>query len=207
MDGEGFFELNNPPLPERVSTGLAKVGLALRHQAWQDAGERGLTPTQGQVLVLLLERGERRLSEVADAMAIRAPTASEAVRALVDKGLVTKTPAPGDARALRLTLTAAGKREARRARDWPEFLAEAADALSPDEQAAFYSGLLKMIRVLQERGQIPISRMCTTCRFFRPEAHPEDRARPHHCALVDSPFGTRDLRIDCPEHQPAERTP
>ena len=41
------------PLAERVTTGLAKVGIALKQQAWAEAGGRGLTPTQGQVLALL----------------------------------------------------------------------------------------------------------------------------------------------------------
>jgi hypothetical protein len=41
------------PLAQRVTTGLAKVGIALKQQAWAEAGGRGLTPTQGQVLALL----------------------------------------------------------------------------------------------------------------------------------------------------------
>jgi hypothetical protein len=58
-----------------------------------------------------------------------------------------------------------------------------------------------MIRTLQERGEIPVSRMCVTCRFFRPNvhAHPEP---PHHCAFVDAPFGDRELRLDCADHEP-----
>ena len=41
------------PLDKRVTTGLAKIGIALKQQAWAEAGGRGLTPTQGQVLALL----------------------------------------------------------------------------------------------------------------------------------------------------------
>ena len=38
------------PLDKRVTIGLAKIGIALKQQAWAEAGGRGLTPTQGQVL-------------------------------------------------------------------------------------------------------------------------------------------------------------
>ena len=47
------------PLDRRVTTGLAKIGIALKQQAWAEAGGRGLTPTQGQVLALLRAIGER----------------------------------------------------------------------------------------------------------------------------------------------------
>jgi hypothetical protein len=62
--------------------------------------------------------------------------------------------------------------------------------------------LLKTVRALQVRGRIPVSQMCVTCRFFRPDAH-AGALRPHHCALVDAPFGDAQIRLDCPEHQPA----
>jgi hypothetical protein len=56
--------------------------------------------------------------------------------------------------------------------------------------------------MLQERGAIPVAKMCVTCRYFRPNVHP-DPERPHHCAFVDAPFGDRSLRLDCPDQEPA----
>jgi hypothetical protein len=83
---------------------------------------------------------------------------------------------------------------------------EAVGELSAAEQAAFLRGLVTMIRTLQEKGRIPVARMCVTCRFFRPFRH-DDPARPHHCAFVDAPFGDGQLRLDCPDHAaaPAEQ--
>ena len=75
----------------------------------------------------------------------------------------------------------------------------AVDALTPEEQSAFYRALVKIIITLQERGEIPISRMCATCTHFRPNVYPNPE-RSHHCALVDVPFGNRSLRLDCPDH-------
>jgi hypothetical protein len=103
-------------------------------------------------------------------------------------------------------LTPDGVREAAAAAAWPDFLLEAVGELSDAEQAAFLRGLVTMIRTLQEKGRIPVARMCVTCRFFRPFRH-DDPARPHHCAFVDAPFGDGQLRLDCPDHAaaPAEQ--
>ncbi len=191
-------------LGKRVVTGLVKVGLATRHRAWSEAEGRGLTPTQGQILALLRLRSMSgmRLSEVAEALAVAPPTASAAIRALVAKGLVSKTKAADDARAVTIVLTEAGVKESERAAGWADFLLTALDELAPVEQEVFYRSLVKMIRALQEQGQIPVSRMCLTCRFFRPNVHP-DPDRPHHCAYVDAPFGDRHLRLECADHDPA----
>ena len=56
-----------------------------------------------------------------------------------------------------------------------------------------------MIRTLQEKGRIPVARMCVSCRFFQPFRH-DNPARPHHCAFVDAAFGDEELRLDCPDH-------
>lgn len=197
-------ERSERPLATQVSAGLFKLGLALRTHAWRDSAPRGLNPTQAQVLALLhASAAPLRISDVAEGMAVTLPTASDAVKALVAKGLVAKTRAPDDARAVALTLTDAGREEAARNAAGPEFVLAAVDALTLAEQAALVRTLVKMVRTLQERGDVAPARMCVSCRFFRPYAHPGDPERPHHCAFVDAPFGDRALRLDCREHEPA----
>ena len=195
------------PLAKRVTTGLAKVGLALKQQAWAEAGGRGLTPTQGQVLALLRANpGGLRLGELAGQLGVSAATTSDSVSALARKGLVTKAALAADGRAVVVRLTPAGGREAAAAAAWPDFLLEAVDELAGAEQAAFLRGLVTMIRTLQTRGRIPVARMCVSCAFFRPFRH-DDPDAPHHCAFVDAPFGDGELRLDCPDHlaAPAEQ--
>ncbi len=191
------------PLADRLTTALSKITLAVRSQNWQRARARGLTPTQAQILVLLsADKVGRRLGPIATALGVTPATASDAVGSLAQKRLLRRGRSGADARALSLTLTAAGRREAGRAADFGAFLAEAASRLEPAEQAAFFRGTLKLIRSLQERRQIPVSRMCLDCRFFRPNVH-DDAERPHHCAFVDAPFGDAHLRIDCADQEPA----
>jgi DNA-binding MarR family transcriptional regulator len=200
-----FFEQNSEPLEQRIATGLYKVGLAMKHQAWRQAAEEGLSPTQGEILAVLSTAGAMRTSQLARRLALSTPTVSISVRTLVEKNLVEKSPDDRDARTSLLRLTPEGRRNGTKALGWPEFLACAVTEMSRPEQEAFLLGLMKMIRVLQEKGQIPLTRMCVSCRYFRPNVHPGDK--PHHCALVDAPMGPRHLRVDCPEHEvaPAEQ--
>lgn len=197
------FEVASQPVAERVSTGLAKIGIALKARAWRGAAPERVTPTQAQALVLLRSapRG-LRLDEVAKGLGVTAPTASDAVAALVSKGLVSRGRAAENHRAVALTLTTDGEALAARVADWPDFLLRAVGTLEPAEQTAFLRGLVKIIRSLQEAGDIQPQRMCVSCRYFRPNVH-DDAERPHHCAFVDAPFGDRHLRVDCLEQEPA----
>jgi len=191
------------PLDKRVTIGLAKIGMALKQQAWAEAGGRGLTPTQGQVLALLRANPDGlRLGVVAEQLGVTAATTSDSVTALHRKGLVTKEPTAGDRRGIVVLLTPTGSREAAAAAAWPDFLLEAVGELSTAEQATFLRALVAMIRTLQEKRRIPVARMCVSCRFFRPLVH-NDPVRPHHCAFVDAPFGDGELRLDCSDHSAA----
>jgi DNA-binding MarR family transcriptional regulator len=194
------FDQLSEPLPRRIATGLHKVGLALKQQTWVQAAEDGLSPTQGQILAALAD-ATLSGSELAARLGISLPTVSESVKVLVEKALVSRRPDPRHPRASLLELTPAGKKSATRARAWPEFLAGAVDTLSSDEQAAFLSGLVKMIRSLQDQGLVPISKMCVTCTHFRPDVH--DGPMPHHCDFVDAPMAARHLRLDCADHERA----
>jgi DNA-binding MarR family transcriptional regulator len=193
---------------QSILIGLSKVSLALKSQSWQDAGASGVSPTQAQILALLQAKGSEgmRLSEVAAGLAVTPATASDAVRVLDQKGLVQKKRSTQDARAISIVLTPTGQQLAAQTSCWSDLLLGAVDELSEPEQTVFLGGLTKMIRKLQESGQIPIAKMCVTCRFFQPNLYP-DNEKPHHCDFVDAPFGDRDLRIECPDQIAALATP
>ncbi len=197
-----YFDKNNTPLDRRIAVGLAKLSTAIKQNAWHEAMPQGLTPTQGQVLTLLANRPGIGLAQVAEGLGIRPPTASDAVRVLEQKGLVAKSRKPDDGRALILSLTPDGISTAEQAQSWPDFLGPALGQLPEPQRQALWQALLSLITALQKRGEIPVSSMCVTCSFFRPNVH-QDARRPHHCGLVNAPFGEPDLRLECPDHQPA----
>lgn len=186
----------------QVAAGLAKLALVYRHEAWQASGEHGLSPTQAQILAVIAgARAPVGLSAVAEQLAITAGTASASVSTLVEKGLVAKVRSKEDGRAVRLKLTASGRRMAATAAQWPESVLAAASALGEREQAGLVRGLVSLIRELQERGSVPTARMCVGCRFFRPNEYP-GQPKSHHCQYIDAPIGDRDLRLDCAEMEP-----
>jgi DNA-binding MarR family transcriptional regulator len=204
MDSAAALLDPDPDATERnLLIGLAKIGLALRNESWRRRGETGLTPTQAELLVLLRTADPLgvRLAELADGLGVTHATASESLRALHEKRLVRKARHPRDGRAIAVTLTERGRREAERETTWPDLFLAAAGSLTPEEQAVFLRGVVAMIRSLQEQGRIPVARMCATCRFFRPHVH-GSAERPHHCAFVDAAFGDRELRLDCADYQP-----
>lgn len=193
----------NLSVSDRILAGLSKLSLVMRHESWRSAGRRGLTPTQAQILSILAGSANPiGLKEVARQMAVTMGTASEAVMSLVSKGLVRKAMSESDGRAILLTLTKSGMREATTAAAWPISLVEAIDALPEPERGGLLRGLIGMIRTLQEQGAVPTARMCVGCTYFRPNEYP-GTPRPHHCLLIDAPIADSDLRVDCAEMEPA----
>lgn len=190
------------PLASRIATGLHKIGLAMKQQSWQLANEEGLSATQGQILAALTSSGPLTGSELSERLGVTLPTISDSARVLVEKKLVTKGPDPRHPRASLLTPTKKGAAIGARARSWPEFMAGAVQDLTVEEQRAFFSGVMKMIRALQEQGLVPLSGMCVTCTHFQPNVRAGEA--PHHCALVDAPLGSAQLRLDCPEQVRAD---
>lgn len=199
-----YFDAHTEPLSTRIAAGLHKIGLAMKQQAWQQANEEGLSATQGQILALLVAHGALSGKELSERLGVTLPTVSDSVRVLVEKKLVTKSADPRHPRARLLTPTKRGAAAGGRARSWPEFMADAVTELSPDEQRAFFSGIVKMIRALQEQGLIPLNGMCVTCTHFRPNVR--HGPSPHHCAFVDAPLAGEQLRLDCAEHELAGET-
>jgi len=201
---ENPFDATNK-IENHILIGLEKIGLALKSQSWQDAGQQGLTPTQGQILALLLDKGNdgMRLTEVANDLAVTAATTSDAVTSLVEKGLVQKKRSSQDGRAIAITLTTQGQQAATQTASWSDFLLTTVDELSQTEQVIFLRGLIKIIRKLQQQGRISVAKMCVTCQFFQPNRYPNSE-HPHHCALVDAPFADGNLRINCAEQVAAQ---
>lgn len=187
----------------RVTHSLLRLGTAMRSQAWDWAEGAGLTPTQGEILVLLLQRkGPMRLGEIARETQLTAATTSDAVSTLEHKGLVEKRRALDDGRALAVRLSARGRTAAKKALQWPDFLSKAIGSLGSDEQGLLYRTLLKTLRELQINGDIPPHRMCVTCKHFQPGK--QGRKLGYRCSLLDLTMTDADLRLDCTVHEEAD---
>ena len=192
------------PMPVQLAAGLEKLSLALKSRTWRREGQAGLGPLQRQVLTLLRSKADHsaQVSAIAQELVVRLPTASEAVATLERKRLVKRFRSHRDGRIVNVELTARGARACAPVVGIPNLLAEATSALTSTEQVAFLKGLMKVIRTLQQQGEISVARMCVSCRFFRPHQYAE-AAQPHHCDYVNAPIGDHALRLDCAEYEPA----
>ena len=191
-------------LDRKLVAALERAGQALRVLLWDQAKRHGLSPIQVQLLLRIAAEPpeRRRVGALAAELDVTAPTVSDAIAALRRKRLVRAGPAPGDRRGRQLELTDSGRRLASELRAWHDGIGARLPDFAAEDKASTLTMLLDLIGALQREGVITVARMCTTCRFFTRDAHP-DRRLPHHCRLLDAPMGEADLRVDCAEHQPA----
>lgn len=193
------------PPESQLLAGLARLGQAVRMEAWRNAGPHNLSPLQADIVTLLKDsRAPLRPGDIVAALASTPPTVSDAVKVLRRKELLEATRDPEDGRAVRLSLSTIGQAEAERLGVTSADLGGAVRTLADDDFAAMLRGVVTLMRELQDRRLIPVSRMCLTCRFFAPNTHPAESGRPHHCNFVDAPFGDGEFRVTCPDHEPRD---
>ncbi len=187
-------------LRDRLMDGLDRFASAMRAEVRRSVAPRGLNPAQDAILRMLMARpAGLRVRVLARHLGVRQPTVTGSVIALERKGLVRRQADPADARATIVKVTPEALAQPAAV---PSLAAAALADLSEAEQASLLKTLIKLIRSLQLRHAIPPQRLCVSCKYFRPNVHPEAEA-PHHCAFVDAPFGDRALRLDCAEHEHA----
>lgn len=201
---KNLLEKTTDPLPHRLAAALSKVSVSLKRRLWRDASARRISPLQAQVLAFLRQRPAHgaTVTDITRMLAVTMPTASDVIAVLVKRGLLRKIRTEQDGRVFNVMLTARGRRRAEQVMGWPDFLLWAAELLPPEEQESLLRTLVKLIKSIQDRGEIPVARMCVTCTHFRPYVN-QDSERPHHCELVNADFGDKLLRIDCNEHEAA----
>ena len=195
------MKIDQDSLPDRLVTGLSKIGLAMKSRAWRRKGRQGIGPLQIQVLTFLRSRPNQSatVSTIARELSVKLPTASEVIRTLEHKRLVRRRRREIDNRVVTVHLTSLGAKAGHVKNRWPEILASATENLSMQEQVALLTALVKLIRALQLQGEIPVARMCISCEHFRQHIHAESD-QPHHCAFYNVAFGDQAFRLDCPEY-------
>jgi DNA-binding MarR family transcriptional regulator len=195
------MKIDQDSLPDRLVTGLSKIGLAMKSRAWRRKGRQGIGPLQIQVLTFLRSRPNQSatVSTIARELSVKLPTASEVIRTLEHKRLVRRRRREIDNRVVTVHLTSLGAKAGHVENRWPEILASATENLSMQEQVALLTALVKLIRALQLQGEIPVARMCISCEHFRQHIHAESD-QPHHCAFYNVAFGDQAFRLDCPEY-------
>jgi DNA-binding MarR family transcriptional regulator len=188
----------------QLATGLSRVAVAV-HAAEGPTADLERTIAQQQVLLLLSRRSEiYPLADLSADLGMSSQDTMSAVSTLTREGLVSMDPSPSFApQSVRVALTEYGRAQSPELLNWAADLLAELHNLDHEGQHQLLAVVSDQIRRLQRDGQIPVTKMCVTCRFFDGYAHPGS-AEPHHCWLIDKPFGHQQLRLRCPEAQPGE---
>lgn len=184
-------------LDRKVLAAVERLGRALRAARQQAATRHGLSLLGVSVLETLADRRSRRVGDLALELDVTQPTVSDAVAALERHGLIERHRDPADLRSTLVGLTRSGARVAAAvASELAPLLAAATGAAT--ERATTLRTLLGEIARLQDAGVITVNRSCLTCRHYQP---PGGRSLAR-CLLLGTALADRDLRLDCPEHEP-----
>ena len=194
------FDLNHQQkdLDSKIVVALEKMAEVFRVLLWNEAKELKLSPIQLQILIFLKFHNarERKAANLAKEFNMTKPTISDAVKSLIEKDLVKKEVDTNDSRSFYLNLTEKGKNTAQRVALFSRELQTSLKGLDTSIKEGLFSGLLKLIENLNNRGLISRQRMCFGCHFYK--GNKEDK---HFCNLLKVPLSNDTLRVDCPEYK------
>ena len=143
---------------EHLASELNSVAIHLVRRLRRSDESLGITPSRLSALSVLVFGGPCSLNELAAAEQVSGPTMSRLVAALEADGLVRREPHATDARAVRLSATAAGRRvmeRGRRAR--VERLAAELRRLTPAERRTIAQAT-RLLRDLEQAQEVHVSR-------------------------------------------------
>lgn len=186
-------------LDQKFIAAVDRLGRALRVARQEVATGLQVSLLQLQILEHLLRLGPRRVGLLAAELDVTPPTVSDAIAALQSKGIVDRHPDPDDGRATLVALTKKGDRLAAEADRALAGGIQSERVDSEQDQATALRVVLSEIHRMQQAGVISINRSCLSCLHYQPPA----KSGPGRCLLLRTDLANADLRVDCPDHEPA----
>lgn len=174
---------------------LVRLGRLL--DAEDRAAESALQPAQLQALLYLgrCNRYSDRPAAVAEYLAVTKGTASQTLRVLEERGLITKHGDPEDRRQVHLELTDAG-REVVRGVESRQSISQAVEEMPEVQRQEFVDALEGVLRSIQRRQGGRSFGVCKTCRHFETQSTSGFR-----CGLTKERLTVADSALICREHE------
>ncbi len=181
----------------KVVVGLERISEAFRVLLWEHGKNSGLSPIQIQILIFLKYHKQelRGVSYLAKEFNMTKPTVSDAVKALVAKGLVSKEVGLTDSRSHTLSLTSAGKKMTIEVENFANPIRQKIEKLKSSEQQDLLANILNLVSKLNESDIIAVQRTCYSCKFYK------NSDNEHYCNLLKSTLSNNNIRLDCPEFE------
>lgn len=174
---------------------LYKISQGIANLISEKGNQAGLSATQVRAVMFLSDahRDSRDVSSVARQLGIAQPTTTRVIDSLEEKGLVERKRRDDDRRKVELKLTNEGKETAMDFTDISESLQENIGNLPEGIQEELNHGLIEIVGIMQEKGQLSASLTCKYCRFFEPGGG-ATKERPHHCNLTNEDLSEEESR-------------
>jgi DNA-binding MarR family transcriptional regulator len=162
------------------------------------AARHGLTALQSELLMAVARGGGARgVTALSRTLLLTQPTVSDALAALVKKGLVEVAPGV-DKRTSTPRLTDRGREVAAEIKRCMSIISSAMQQLGGEDLRGLFHGLLKLAAGLYKAGVILEARICLTCKYL-------SKRGGYYCSLLKAPISVEELRVDCPDHSSAAR--
>jgi DNA-binding MarR family transcriptional regulator len=197
MDQSIFnVEVQNTTIEFRVVAALERLSEGFRVLLWNEAKVLNISPIQIQVLIFLkFHTAEKcKVSYLAQEFNMTKATISDAVKSLLEKGLIEKITNASDTRSYEIHLSDTGQKAVHQAALFANPFLQSFDTLTSEQKAVLLDSLLQMIHRLHQAGIITIQRMCQTCQFL------QKNGNEYYCNLLNKPLAQTEFRLDCPEH-------
>jgi DNA-binding MarR family transcriptional regulator len=165
---------------------VAELVEQLGHCACSQGFSAGLNPAQWAALRYFerANRFSRTVSAFADYHGTTRGTASQTIRALVQKGFLRRLPAEHDQRSFRLELT--GHARATLDADPLAGFVSAAASLPQAQCSVLAQGLRSMLERLQDKGARRFFGVCTSCRHLSKMGADGQQGCAHRCTFKNA---------------------
>jgi len=137
----------------------------------------------------------RTPSGLTDYLGVTKGTVSQTINAMERKGLVKKVDVPGNARSVRIELTAKGKK--RLAKNPLLTMIEDLDGLTDNDIQCLNKSLRHVIERSLSRRRGSAFGICKSCSHFEADHKEGD---PHRCRLLEVPLKEIDVALICREY-------
>lgn len=197
MDSPFNPEFQNKNIDAKIIAAFERIAEVFRVLLWEKSKIIKLSPIQIQILIFLKyhEQEYCTVNYLAEEFNMTAPTISDAVKILFNKGLIKKIKKPQDKRFSYLHLTPKGEKLILQSQSFINALLQTLKEFNQLDKELFLSFLLKIIYDLNSKGVLNTKRMCFTCAYF------QSNNGVFYCNLLEMKLEKKDLRIDCPEHK------
>lgn len=189
-----MFDLDqqNQSLEAKITAGLERLSQVFRVLLWEKAKSYGLSPIQIQLLIFICyhSREKTTVSYLAKEFGLTKPTISDAVKTLLQKGLIEKQTDISDSRSYTIALTTSGVELVAATENYTDPLQNLLAQTAADKENLWQS-ITAIIHGLNRAGIIEVQRSCYNCKHYVSNAN--------YCGLLKVALAPKDIRLDCAE--------